>query len=79
MKRKMIKWGMCCSMIFGSIFLIQNTTNVQAQTMSCPEYTLHYKQKDLIKWCGSYFQAWSVCEFHAGSMCPCMDETEPKC
>lgn len=79
MKGKMIKWGICCSLIFGSNFLIQNSSNVFAQSMACAEYTVHYKQVNKIKFCGSYFQTWSVCEFHAGSMCPCLDETQPPC
>ncbi len=79
MKRKMIKWGICFPLIFGSIFLIQNTSNVQAQVMSCPETTPNFEQKDKIKFCGTYFIAWSVCEFKAGGLCACMDETEPPC
>ena len=79
MKGKMIKWGICFSMIFGSIFLIQNTSNVHAQVMSCPDYTVHYKQVDKMKYCGGYFTAWTVCEFQAGAMCPFMSESEPPC
>ena len=66
-------------LVFGSIFLLQPSLKLQAQTMSCPEYIIHFKQVNKIKWCGGYFTAWSVCEFYAGGMCPCMDETEPAC
>lgn len=79
MKGKMIKWGIGFSLIFGSIFLIQNTSKVNAQGMSCPEYILHYEIKDEIKFCGTYFIAWQICTFRAGAMCPCMDESEPPC
>ncbi len=74
------KSGIFLALILGTMNFLPQTTKVQAQTMSCPEYVMHFEYKRHIKFCGTYFQAWETCTFKAGALCPCLpDESEPAC